>query len=125
MAECVISKYQNRRGGETIKSEAFNSFHMPGTSVIQSNAIGNTRDQTYAAIVNYSKHLTFKSRLDKYLSCITDEPLVNGHCGDNSLLQRVADPRSDWRMWQKHENAAVTAQVERVTAAVGQVAVTL
>ena len=55
------------------------------------------------------------------------KPLINGypHCGDNSLLQRVADPKSDWRLWQKHKNAAVTTQVEKVTVAVGQVASTV
>ena len=116
-------KVPERTGGETIKTVAFNSFTCRAPRLFNRMPLEIREIKRVPQLSTTANILRFKSRLDKYLSCITDKPLINGypHCGDNSLLQRVAD----WRMWQKHENAAVTAQVEKVTAAVGQVAATL
>ena len=114
-------------GGIAIQTVAFNSFTCRAPRLFNRMPLEIREIRRLPQLSATANILRFKSRLDKYLSCVPDLPLINGypHCSDNSLLNRVAKPGSDWRMWQQHANADAAARVESVPTAMGQVAATL
>ena len=114
-------------GGKAIQTVAFNSFTCRAPRLFNRMPLEIREIRRLPQLSATANILRFKSRLDKYLSCVPDLPLINGypHCSDNSLLNRVAKPGSDWRMWQQHASADAAARVENVPTAMGQVAATL
>ena len=115
------SKAAKSMGGLKMQTAAFNSFTCRGPKLFNRMPNGIREMKRLPQLSDTANILRFKNRLDKYLSCISDKPLNNGypHCGDNSLLERNAEPGSDWQMWQAHENVLVTAREESVNASVG------
>jgi hypothetical protein len=120
-------KVPKSTGGLKFQTMAFNSFTCRGPKLFNRMPQEIREVKRLPQLSATANILRFKTRLDKYLSCIPDKPLISGypHCGDNSLLERNAEPGSDWQMWQTHENVDVTARAECVDTDVGQVAATL
>ena len=114
-------------GGLKVQTMAFNSFTCRGPKLFNRMPLEIREIKRLPQLSATANILRFKTRLDKYLSCVPDKPQINGypHCGDNSLLERSAEPGSDWRMWQLHANVEVAARVDSVNTSVGQVAATL
>lgn len=84
----------------------FNSFTFRATHLFHRMLLKIRDNKPLALLFATADIITFKIQLTKYLSCVRYQYLISGspHCGQNSLLERNAEPGSAWRMLQQHSN---------------------